>query len=43
MNDEKTELFVFALQRQVDAIKGLNINIGNTSVPVSSKIPSRDV
>ena len=35
LNDDKTELFVFA-QRQVDAFKGLNINIGNSSVHVSS-------
>ena len=32
LNDDKTELFVFAPQRQVDAFKGLNINIGNASV-----------
>ena len=38
LNDDKTELFVFATQRQVDAFKGLNINIGNASVQVSSKI-----
>ena len=29
LNDEKTELSVFVPQRQVDAFKGLNINIGS--------------
>ena len=43
LDDDKTELFVLAPQRQVDASKGLNINIGNTSsVKVSSKIRTLD-
>ena len=31
LNDDNTELFVFDLQRQVDAFKRLTINAGNTS------------
>ena len=38
MNDDKTELFVFVPRRQVDAYKGLNINIGNIPVQMSLKI-----
>ena len=34
MNDDKTELFIFALQHRDDAFKWLNINISNTSAPV---------
>ena len=38
LNDDKTELSVLALQCQVDAFKGLNINIGDAPAQVSSKI-----
>ena len=32
MNDDKTELFVFAPQYLADAFNGVNINLGNASV-----------
>ena len=32
LNDDKTKLFVFAPQCQVDGFKGLNINSGNTTI-----------
>ena len=32
LSGDKTEIFAFAPQRQVDASKWLNINIDNTSV-----------
>ena len=38
VNGNKTELFVFTPHRQVDTFKGLNKNIGNTSVDMGSKI-----